>query len=244
MKKRNLIISLMLSLALCAVSVSTVFAVNYPVAYPGTDGATTKLESVNRNVDGSQEMQVEAVAVGLANETVAGGYKLITTEALMKALGGDVVIIDTMPQGAYNRIHIKGAFCVEAPMVDPSNPKKIHPTAPQYNASENPSDYTKAFDKFMKKYATKKFYNSKTKKWVTKQPKKAEFKGSKTKYVLKEKYKKTKFVTYCGYVGCGRSHLGAQYLVKMGLKNVYRYSGGISAWYDAAGEMEGTYIAQ
>ena len=240
MKKRNLVITLMLTLALCAGSVSAVFAVNQ--TYPGTDGKTAKLESLERLSGNSQEVSVEKFATAFARETAAGGYKLITTDELKGVLGKNVVIIDTMPQGAFNNIHIKGAFCVEAPMVDPNNPKKIHPTAPQYNASSNPADYTKAFDTFMSKYATKKFYNSKTKKWVNKQPKSSQFNGKKTKYVLKSAYKNTKFVTYCGFVGCGRSHLGAQYLVSMGLKNVYRYGGGISAWYDANGAMEGAYI--
>ena len=40
-------------------------------------------------------------------------------------------------------------------------------------------------------------------------------------------------VIYCGFVKCTRSHNGAAWAVKMGYKNVYRYSGGIFAWKGA-----------
>jgi thiosulfate/3-mercaptopyruvate sulfurtransferase len=40
-------------------------------------------------------------------------------------------------------------------------------------------------------------------------------------------------VVYCGFVKCTRSHNGAVWAVKMGYKNVYRYSGGIFAWKGA-----------
>lgn len=44
--------------------------------------------------------------------------------------------------------------------------------------------------------------------------------------------KEKPIVIYCGYVACGRSHLGAKILVKNGYKNVYRYPGGIAAWQE------------
>ncbi len=40
-------------------------------------------------------------------------------------------------------------------------------------------------------------------------------------------------VIYCGFVKCTRSHNGAAWAVKLGYKNVYRYSGGIYAWKGA-----------
>ena len=45
-------------------------------------------------------------------------------------------------------------------------------------------------------------------------------------------------VVYCGFVKCTRSHNGAAWAVKMGYKNVYRYSGGIFAWKGAKYPME------
>jgi rhodanese-related sulfurtransferase len=40
-------------------------------------------------------------------------------------------------------------------------------------------------------------------------------------------------IIYCGFVKCTRSHNGAVWAVKLGYKNVYRYSGGIFAWKGA-----------
>jgi thiosulfate/3-mercaptopyruvate sulfurtransferase len=45
-------------------------------------------------------------------------------------------------------------------------------------------------------------------------------------------------VVYCGFVKCTRSHNGAAWAVKLGYKNVYRYSGGIFAWKGADYPME------
>jgi rhodanese-related sulfurtransferase len=47
-------------------------------------------------------------------------------------------------------------------------------------------------------------------------------------------------IVYCGFTACGRSHLGAQTLVKKGFKNVYRYPGGIVAWSENGYPVEGT----
>jgi len=40
-------------------------------------------------------------------------------------------------------------------------------------------------------------------------------------------------VIYCGFVKCTRSHNGAAWAVKLGYKNVFRFSGGIFAWKGA-----------
>ncbi len=45
-------------------------------------------------------------------------------------------------------------------------------------------------------------------------------------------------VIYCGFVKCTRSHNGAVWAVKLGYKNVYRYSGGIFAWKGAKYPIE------
>ncbi len=47
-------------------------------------------------------------------------------------------------------------------------------------------------------------------------------------------------VIYCGFVKCTRSHNGAAWAVKLGYKNVYRYSGGIFAWKGAKYPVEKT----
>lgn len=44
-------------------------------------------------------------------------------------------------------------------------------------------------------------------------------------------------IIYCGFVKCTRSHNGAVWAVKLGYKNVYRYSGGIYAWKGAGYEI-------
>lgn len=45
-------------------------------------------------------------------------------------------------------------------------------------------------------------------------------------------------VVYCGFVKCTRSHNGAAWAVKLGYKNVFRYSGGIFAWKGAKYSVE------
>ncbi|WP_080800497.1 rhodanese-like domain-containing protein [Desulfamplus magnetovallimortis] len=52
--------------------------------------------------------------------------------------------------------------------------------------------------------------------------------------------KEKTIVVYCGFVKCTRSHNGAAWAVKMGYKNVYRYTGGIFAWKGAGYPIEGT----
>ena len=52
--------------------------------------------------------------------------------------------------------------------------------------------------------------------------------------------KEKTIVIYCGFVKCTRSHNGAAWAVKLGYKNVYRYSGGIFAWKGAGYPAEKT----
>lgn len=50
--------------------------------------------------------------------------------------------------------------------------------------------------------------------------------------------KEKTIVIYCGFVKCTRSHNGAAWAVKLGYKNVYRYSGGVFAWKGAQFPVE------
>jgi len=45
-------------------------------------------------------------------------------------------------------------------------------------------------------------------------------------------------VVYCGFVKCTRSHNGAAWAVKLGYRQVYRYSGGVFAWKGANYPLE------
>ncbi len=45
--------------------------------------------------------------------------------------------------------------------------------------------------------------------------------------------KTRKIVFYCGFTKCGRSHNAANWAVKLGYSNVWRYPGGIKAWLEA-----------
>lgn len=59
-----------------------------------------------------QEVQTEEAAVKLANETVQGGYQLVTTAELKKMLdsGEDFLLVDAMPaEDSYNKGHISTA---------------------------------------------------------------------------------------------------------------------------------------
>ena len=59
-----------------------------------------------------QEVELEASAVKLVLEVQRGGYDVITTEELQKAMqaGEDMLIIDTMPyEASYKKNHVPGA---------------------------------------------------------------------------------------------------------------------------------------
>lgn len=59
-----------------------------------------------------KEVKTEAAAVGLARETIAGEYELITTEELKALIDGkaDILIVDAMPyEESYRKGHIPGA---------------------------------------------------------------------------------------------------------------------------------------
>jgi thiosulfate/3-mercaptopyruvate sulfurtransferase len=59
-----------------------------------------------------QEVQTEEAAIKLTNETVQGGYQLISTPELKALVDGkeDFLLVDAMPAGdSYDKGHIKGA---------------------------------------------------------------------------------------------------------------------------------------
>lgn len=59
-----------------------------------------------------KEVTTEKAAVKLLREVERGGYKVITTEELQKAIkaGDDMLIVDTMPyEASYKKNHIPGA---------------------------------------------------------------------------------------------------------------------------------------
>jgi rhodanese-related sulfurtransferase len=59
-----------------------------------------------------EEVKIEQVAVGLANNVRDGGYKLVATGELKKWIdaGKDLLIIDTMPyEESYRKEHLPGA---------------------------------------------------------------------------------------------------------------------------------------
>lgn len=244
MKKRTLM-SLVLAFALIAGTFTTVFAATGP-ATDATKEAIKEsgIQVLQKIEQGKGEATAETIAIRLHDTTVEGGYNLIDTATLAKMVKekDDVVIVDTMPEGWYNAHHIPGAICS---IVGAMN-------GPEFKIL--PKEKTALYDAVKKAVGTKKvtyYWNSKSKKWVTKKPAKKYWKkctkksdkyyGKKTKTVKKVN-KNKKIVVYCGFVGCERSHQGAMYLVKKGFKNVYRYPGGISAWVDAGEMIEGTDV--
>lgn len=68
---------------------------------------------------GSQELEIEKVAVKLTRETVKGGYGIVRTDELKKWLdeGKQMLIVDTMPYAdSYVKEHIPGAVQFEFPI--------------------------------------------------------------------------------------------------------------------------------
>lgn len=238
MKKKNLIVSLMLSLALFASAITSVSAFTY--SYPGFDGGVGKLESVERNIAGSQEQVVEKVAYQFNKEVAEGKYKLISTDELKADMdaGRTMVIVDTMggKLPAYNAIHIKGAIETWAPLYVTAKSAE----GEKWNA-ESKQAFLNAVKAAVGTKTVTKYYNKKTKKWTTTKPAKKNIGKTKKATVVN---KSKKVVVYCGFVGCGRSHEGAKLLVENGYTSVYRYGGGISAWFDAGFPCEGEYVAQ
>lgn len=68
---------------------------------------------------GAKESEVEAAAIKLANDTMKGGYKLVSTTDLSKWAEAKkpMLIVDTMPyEDSFKKEHIPGAICFELPI--------------------------------------------------------------------------------------------------------------------------------
>ena len=229
MKKRTLVLSILLTLALVFGSFSSVFAATEKTG-PATEA--TKAEIVKDGKGGGiettqkfkDEVGAEKYAINFVKEVLKGKYKLISTSGVKKAVKkGDAVIVDTMPAGWWNQRRIPGSI---NSVVGAMN-------GPEFKIL---SGEKKALKKAVKKACTE-YYNEKTKKWQNTKPAKKYFKQKKTR-VNKNK----KIIVYCGFVGCARSHQGAMYLKKLGYKKVYRYPGGIAAWVEGGNNIAGTDV--
>lgn len=224
MKKRNLIVTMMLTLALVASTAVVAFAGSFNYSFVASGDTTTpKMESAERNQAASQENIIYDIAIQFNKEVAQGKYNLVSGKDLKAWMDAkkDLLIVDTMGAKNVANIAIPGAIATWAPL----SSQKWTDTG--YNKTEF-LNTVKAAAKH------KEFYNSKTKKWVKKQPKKSQWKGKKVRYT-------DTVVVYCGYTGCGRSHQGAMALKKAGFTNVYRYGGGISEWVDLGYPTTGAY---
>ena len=236
MKKKTLL-TLVLALAMTVSMVSAVFAADEATGAPTE---VTKQAIIDAGVQCSQkiaagkgEVTAEAIALRLMDTTADGGYGLIDTETLTGIVKdkGDVVIVDTMPQGWFDQRHIPGAICSEVGKTGP---------AFEFEGTQK-DDLYKAVKAAVGTKKVTKWYNKKTKKWTTKKPpKKYRGKSKKVSVINKDKT----IVVYCGFVGCERSHQGAKFLVEKGFKNVFRYAGGISAWVDNGNDIAGSDVAK
>lgn len=230
MKKRNIITSIALAGALCFSPLLNVSAAG-PATFPGS---------------GLKETQVEKVTYQFMKETQAGKYKLVDTAEMKSWVdkGEKMIVVDTMPAGSYNTSngHIPGAINSETPMTEAeykpeqksdltSQVEKLLPNKKVKKTTTNTtwSKVSKKTYSKLKKADRKMKKVRKGKKTVTYYYKKVVKKSTKTITVKDKSYK---IVTYCGYIGCARSHVAAAYLVKQGYTNVYRYGGGIAAWLD------------
>jgi|GEM_PF-202287 len=237
MKKRSLIISLVLALALIVGTCTTAFAGVGPATEETRkaiiDSGVQVSQKLDKENDGfglkKGEFVAESISLTLVKEIVTGKYKTVSTDELQKMMKSNskLLIIDTMPAGWWQKRHIPGAVCQ---IVGADLGAKRFPI----QEDEKEALLKLAIKKTGAKKVTK-WYNKKTKKWVTKKPAKKYRGKSKKVWINKDK----PIVVYCGFVGCARSHEGAKYLRSQGFKNVYRYVGGISAWVDAGNDIEG-----
>jgi rhodanese-related sulfurtransferase len=236
--KKKITFTLLMSFALILGSFASAFA-----AAPPTDVTRKAIEDagVQTVQKVHNEVEAEAYATKLYNDVTAGKYKLISTADLQKDLG-KVLIIDVMPEDWWNLRHIPGSICQ---VVGANN-------GPDFKILD--SEKTALMNKVTAAVGTKKvtyYWNSKSKKWVTKKPakkywkkctKKKDAHKGKKKYTANVVNKDAKIVVYCGFTGCARSHQAAMYLTSQGFKNVYRYAGGIAAWVDADYDIEGADV--
>lgn len=141
MKKKTLL-TLALSLALVFGAFQAAFA-GFGITGTAPDG---------------NELAIETAAIKMMDDTAIGGYALVSTEELKGMLSQNYLIIDTMPAGSFAAHRVVGAINIECGDDGPNG--------------EFTADQQKALIAAAKKYSgtknVKYYWNSKSKKWVTK----------------------------------------------------------------------------
>ena len=229
MRKKNAAVALVLSLALCFGSVGSVFANTFEIG--------------DQKIP---EQDAEKVVMTWVKDLQNGKYKAVDTEGLkeMKKNNKNLVIVDTMPAWSFDSVaaaaagkaangHVPGA-------INAVTGSGVGDAAYKWQDGQKEALLKKVAEAVPQKTTWKKV----TKVAYNKLPK-AERRTKKVngKVVYQKKVtspdKNAPVVVYCGFVGCARSHIGAELLVQNGYKNVYRYMGGIYAWAQAGNEVEG-----
>lgn len=237
MKKKSVIISFVLSLALIMGTFSTAFAAAPPTDATREAIVKAGIQCVQKITD---EVSAEKIAIKFAEDVAIGGYGLASTDEV-KSLLGDAVILDTMPQGWYGAHHIPGAICSQAGdrwTEDETGSFEV------FSKDQRDAMLSKIKEAVGTKKVTK-YQNKKTKKYITAKAYKKLSSAKKKLYKkvsVNEVNKDKTIIVYCGFVNCRRSHQAARFLVEKGFKNVFRYPGGISGWVDANNDIEGTDV--
>lgn len=106
-----LVLALSVIMTGCAPAPAAPAAPAEPAAAPAEP-----VKKVGTSVDGN-EVAIEKAAIKLVSDAKEGGYNLITTEDLKKAVDAkeDMIIIDTMPADFFAKGHIPGAVNAELP---------------------------------------------------------------------------------------------------------------------------------
>lgn len=224
MKRKTVLVSLVLSIALVFGAFQAAFA-GYGITGTAPDG---------------NEYAIDKATVALYDDALAGKYNIVGTDELAGWVNAkqNILIIDTMPATSYNGHHVPGAINIECGDNTLKNGN--------WDESKQGGALLAAAKQYSGTKQVKYYWNAKKKKWVTKKPPKKYWKKctkKKDKHRGKKWYKATvdvkdkPIVVYCGFVKCRRSHFAADFLSRMGYTNVYRYPGGISAWGDADPEL-------
>ena len=242
MKRKSVFLTLVLALAMVVTSISSVFAVE-PATGPATDVTKKAIKDANVHISqriadkekGLDELTAEWYAIHFQEEVAKGKYKVIGTKGLVDMMANNpkLPIIDTMPAGWWTQRHIPGAY---NQVVGGNNGPEFKIITTGKEREDTP--LLALAKKVTGAKQVTKWYNKKTKKWVTKRPAKKYRGKSKKVWINKDK----PIVVYCGFTGCARSHQAAMFLRKQGFTNVYRYVGGIAAWVDAGNDVQGSDI--
>ena len=245
MKKRTVIMSLVLSLAMILGTFSTVFA----ATGPATEATKQAIDAsgIRCTIKITDELSGENMAIKFAEDVAIGKYGLANTDEVKALKEQGAVILDTMPDTEktpwFSGRHIPGAINAQAGDRWTEDEKGSFEV---FSAEQRTALYDKVKAAVGTKQVTK-YKNKKTKKLISTTAYKKLSKKNKKKYTkvkVNVINKDKPVVVYCGFVGCRRSHQAARFLVTKGLKNVYRYPGGITAWVDGGNDIEGTDVAE